>query len=909
MRLRSPLTRPARATRRAVSRHLGTTPGAVFGLCVVFAFVLSCYSVLVPTYQSPDEPQHVDLVRQVASGGGWPAHGSRQISRQVTATLPAAAFGSVLPDGLAAAEARDRTERRSYESLGPDVASDVDNRVTQHPPAYHHLAAGWVETVGRALPGPWPVAFDRYVVVLRMLGVLLLAPLPLWAYHAARRSTGSEPVALTAAVLPLGVPELAHSGASVGGDALLIAACSALAVPVAGVLRGDRRLATAGAVAALTGVALLTRGLALAVVPAVALAYGLQLMRSADRSARHRSLASGALALGGALAVGGWWWVRDALVDGVLLPPGGERLVAGDVDPALGGLGLAWRWVELVGMDSWGLLGWNDVPLLTPVVAVAAVLWLAGGAAALAPGRGARRRTELAVLLVPVGVLGVALAARTWVDHQATGALPGAQGRHLLVGIGGVLVAVAAGWCRMAGRWERVVPLGALVWALGMQAAAMLSIVGAYWTPPDAAGAGATVAAAVGGVLAWSPWNPGPTVALLVGTVVGASLVAVDVREITRPVRPRGRGTAGGPAPRPAHPSLPEVSVVVPVHRGGEDLTRCLDAVAALDPAPAEVLVVADGADHDDLARARRPGITLLSVAGPGGPARARNVAARQARGDVLLFLDADVVAATDVVGRVAHRLRDHPEVDALIGSYDDAPAAPNLLSQYKNLQNHYVHQHARREGFTFWAGCGAVRTATFRSLGGFDESFGVPSVEDIELGYRLTAAGGRIHVLPDLQVTHLKRWGLRSLFVSDVFRRALPWSALILRTGRMEDDLNVDRAGRLRVALACAAVAAGAAIPWVSYAAATSLTLLAALVASELPLLAFYTRARGVGFALRILPWQVFFHVYCGAAFSYSVAAHLVRSARGPAAAAATPRSDEPVVLDATALARRDVT
>lgn len=409
-----------------------------------------------------------------------------------------------------------------------------------------------------------------------------------------------------------------------------------------------------------------------------------------------------------------------------------------------------------------------------------------------------------------------------------------------------------------------------------MQLAALLRLVHAYWIHDEVGGLGAMLAAALRTILAWSPWNGGPTLALLSGTVVSAGLVGLDMLGT---VRPSGSTTRVGDAAgrrAAADPALPSVSVIVPVLRGGEDLTRCLDAIAALYPAPAEVLVVADGDDADDVRRAQRHDVTILRLPRRGGPARARNAAARQARGDVLLFLDADVVTAPGVVGQVATHLATHPEVAAVIGSYDDAPAAQNLMSQYKNLQNHFVHQHAHREGFTFWAGCGAIRTAAYRSLGGFDESFAVPSVEDIELGYRLIDAGGRIHVLSDVQVTHLKRWGLRSLFLSDVFRRALPWSALILRTGRIENDLNVDVAGRVKVTVASGAVAAGFLTPWVPYATAGMAALLTVLVVLEAPILGFYARVRGPWFALRILPWQVFFHVYCGVAFAWSVAAHL---------------------------------
>ena len=58
------------------------------------------------------------------------------------------------------------------------------------------------------------------------------------------------------------------------------------------------------------------------------------------------------------------------------------------------------------------------------------------------------------------------------------------------------------------------------------------------------------------------------------------------------------------------------------------------------------------------------------------------------------------------------------------------------MVSQYRNLLHHFVHQHGHAEASTFWAGCGAIRRAAFDAVGGFDAArFPRPSIEDIELG------------------------------------------------------------------------------------------------------------------------------------------------------------------------------
>jgi len=239
-------------------------------------------------------------------------------------------------------------------------------------------------------------------------------------------------------------------------------------------------------------------------------------------------------------------------------------------------------------------------------------------------------------------------------------------------------------------------------------------------------------------------------------------------------------------------PLAPPLSVVVPVFSGSEAFRQCLRALCRSEVQPLEIIVVADGNMPGDAETALGMGCRVIRLPDRHGPARARNEGARAARGEVLLFLDSDVVAPTNVVGRVADTFAGNAELAALFGSYDDKPAAAGLISQYKNLLHHYVHQNGRDDAFTFWAGCGAVRRDVFLKVGGFDEAYQRPSIEDIDLGYRLRQAGYRLQLCKDLQVKHLKRWSPASLLKSDIFDRALPWADLILRHGAMPDDLNL---------------------------------------------------------------------------------------------------------------------
>jgi len=246
----------------------------------------------------------------------------------------------------------------------------------------------------------------------------------------------------------------------------------------------------------------------------------------------------------------------------------------------------------------------------------------------------------------------------------------------------------------------------------------------------------------------------------------------------------------------------PTLSVIVPVHDDPIGLEACLTALAGAGRDGAEVIVVDDASTDATPEVARRAGAHLLRLPQRSGPAAARNRGVEAARAGYVLFLDADVRVHPDTLARVEAGFASDARIDALFGSYDRQPAARNLLSQYKNLVHHHVHQQAREEASTFWAGCGAVRRSAFLEVGGFDARYTRPCIEDIELGARLRRAGHRIVVRKDIQVTHLKRWTLPSLVMTDVWSRGVPWGELVLQQGSLPDDLNLSRAQRVSATL-----------------------------------------------------------------------------------------------------------
>lgn len=227
---------------------------------------------------------------------------------------------------------------------------------------------------------------------------------------------------------------------------------------------------------------------------------------------------------------------------------------------------------------------------------------------------------------------------------------------------------------------------------------------------------------------------------------------------------------------------MPSLTAIVPATNRPATLPQIISAIETAEEGPEELLVV------------REPSGS--------GPAAARNSGATAACGDVLVFVDADVEIHSDGFRRIRAAFEDDPGLTAVLGSYDAAPAASSLVSQFRNLLHHHVHQSAAGAAATFWGGLGAVRRDAFLAVGGFDaERFPKPSVEDIELGMRLVDREARIELDPQLLGKHLKSWSLVEMVRTDVFRRGAPWTALLLRARRPSSALNLGWVHRISAA------------------------------------------------------------------------------------------------------------
>ncbi|TCO61147.1 glycosyltransferase family 2 protein [Actinocrispum wychmicini] len=227
-----------------------------------------------------------------------------------------------------------------------------------------------------------------------------------------------------------------------------------------------------------------------------------------------------------------------------------------------------------------------------------------------------------------------------------------------------------------------------------------------------------------------------------------------------------------------------DVSVVIPVYNMGPQLRFTLSALCSqtVEPDRYEVIVVDDASPHDVLRESaevidRVPRCTTLRRRTGGSAGAARNLGAAQAIGSVLVFLDADCVAAPDLLA--AHLAAQHESSVAACGNTfarELTPSAWSLLmgdpwplhdpvelmararSDPRLSDDRATELNGRPEDTDwafFWTQNVSVRRDDFHRVGGFCEQFPGKGVEDMEFALRLRDHGVPTVFLPEAQAFH----------------------------------------------------------------------------------------------------------------------------------------------------------
>lgn len=507
--------------RDALRAAAGRVPVVVWWITGLHVTVLLAYSILIPTYRGPDEPEHVDLAHLFANERTYPDWDERdnapgiertkQLLRSDTGSAP-----------LAAAESLPKDRRPALEDVELPPLPTRINQLPQHPPLYYAVAGSFERMTELAVGN---ASFDLEVWIYRLLSVLLCAPLPLVIWHTSRLLWLPASAGITATLVPLAIPQLSHIGSVVNNDSLLLLLfwlLTPLTVRLAHGRAEPRLAALAGLV---TGLALLTKGFALVMPVWVLAALALGLHRAGRQQLRQTTMAAGAFVVT-TVSIGGWWWLRNLALYHRLVPSRYDELLP-QRSGAAGGLGtFLGAWASGTTQRFWGDFGWFDTHIPGLAVVLATTVCMAAivaGCTRRNPSgteAGTGRFGDRLLLIAPLALLVATQFAIALRGYLTTGFFVSMQGRYWFGAVAGLAVVTAFGLAKLTGRAGNLLPLGMLVAAGAMQLVGVRTILGHYWSAP-----GSSLGTRIQAMTAWAPL---PGEVLLLGAVCGAA-IAVGV--------------------------------------------------------------------------------------------------------------------------------------------------------------------------------------------------------------------------------------------------------------------------------------------------------------------------------------------------------------------------------------------
>jgi len=249
-------------------------------------------------------------------------------------------------------------------------------------------------------------------------------------------------------------------------------------------------------------------------------------------------------------------------------------------------------------------------------------------------------------------------------------------------------------------------------------------------------------------------------------------------------------------------------SIVVPAYQAASVLGHCLQALIhqTVQRDQYEIIVVDDGSTDHTAAIARDAGADLVVSVPHRGPAGARNLGVEQAHGEIALFTDADCEPAPDWLACMVTPFA-APQVMGVKGAYRTRQRA--VIARLVQLEYEIRYERMARlpciDFIDTYAA--AYRRDLFLSYDGFDETYPIPSAEDVDLSFRIARDGHTLLFVPQAQVWHQHPVSLRHYLT----RKALYgfWRALLyLRyPDKISGDAHTDPALKAQFALLAVAI------------------------------------------------------------------------------------------------------
>jgi len=228
------------------------------------------------------------------------------------------------------------------------------------------------------------------------------------------------------------------------------------------------------------------------------------------------------------------------------------------------------------------------------------------------------------------------------------------------------------------------------------------------------------------------------------------------------------------------------LSIVIPTYNAERFMPDLLSSIFKNSIDDMEVIIVDDCSKDNTVRIAKKYPVRVIQLEKNGGPAKARNIGVREAMGDIIFFLDSDVIVTDGTIKEVKDYFIRNPSVNCVIGVCETEPLNKGFVPKYMAMFE-FVHLIDTKDDkvSVFAPRCGAVKKDFFEKIGGYNESYKGADVEDFELARRITKSDSII-LNQKIRVKH--QFANFKQAVRNYFKRAVMWVRLFFKEKKLDN-------------------------------------------------------------------------------------------------------------------------
>ena len=229
-----------------------------------------------------------------------------------------------------------------------------------------------------------------------------------------------------------------------------------------------------------------------------------------------------------------------------------------------------------------------------------------------------------------------------------------------------------------------------------------------------------------------------------------------------------------------------KISVIIPMYNSQGTIGKCLKSLYNSTYKDFECVVVDDCSTDNSVRIAKKFPCKIIKLKKNSGPAKARNVGAEKAKGDILFFTDSDVLLNDDALEKTAARFKKNPHLVSIVGIYSIVPANDERFAWFASLQKYSNWMKTKKlTKIPFRTEIGAVRKSVFEEVGEFNTKYKKADTEDYEFGCRMLK---KYDVLLDKTIQGKHHFPEFKTIARNYFKRSSMWFKLFLKRKKFDD-------------------------------------------------------------------------------------------------------------------------